>query len=421
MMGNAILTGNTKSPAYYIWISSLIALMVLGGYAHFMSLITSQEIMEFSIRIPWAMMVSNYVFLVVSSTGLCIVSSLGHLLGMKRYELISRRCVFLAFITIIFGMTSIVLHLGHPERALVYSIITPNLGSAIWWMGAFYSFYILFIAVEYWFLARVGLAKTANNATGLKQKIYRLMVARKTDESPESLKKDHKWTRIAGGLALIFGLSAHNTLGAVFGHTEARAFWYGPYYPVYFLFSAAFCGYAWLITATIITYKVKGKEIPGKLKKLLFEMGKIFALLLCIGLLFTSYKLGYGLLDPAKAKSILLLLNGPFSQPFWLFEIAIGSVLPIIILLYAASKENIGGLLTASIMVLIGVFVMRFDFLVVGEVYPMFSPMGKDALVLVPSFFPVLMEIFVIAGIFGVLFLSYTLGVQFLPLEEEMS
>jgi molybdopterin-containing oxidoreductase family membrane subunit len=288
-------------------------------------------------------------------------------------------------------------------------------------MGAFYSFYILFIAVEYWFLARVGLAKTANNATGLKQKIYRLMVARKTDESPESLKKDHKWTRIAGGLALIFGLSAHNTLGAVFGHTEARAFWYGPYYPVYFLFSAAFCGYAWLITATIITYKVKGKEIPGKLKKLLFEMGKIFALLLCIGLLFTSYKLGYGLLDPAKAKSILLLLNGPFSQPFWLFEIAIGSVLPIIILLYAASKENIGGLLTASIMVLIGVFVMRFDFLVVGEVYPMFSPMGKDALVLVPSFFPVLMEIFVIAGIFGVLFLSYTLGVQFLPLEEEMS
>ena len=150
-------------------------------------------------------------------------------------------------------------------------------------------------------------------------------------------------------------------------------------------------------------------------------MGKIFALLLCIGLLFTSYKLGYGLLDPAKAKSIMLLLNGPFSQPFWLFEIAIGSVLPIIILLYAASKENIGGLLTASIMVLIGVFVMRFDFLVVGEVYPMFSPMGKDALVLVPSFFPVLMEIFVIAGIFGVLFLSYTLGVQFLPLEEEMS
>jgi len=420
MMGNAILTGNTKSPAYYIWISSLIAFMVLGGYAHFMSLLTSQEILEFSIRIPWALMVSNYVFLVVSGSGLCIVSSLGHVFGMKRYELISKRCVFLAFITILFGMFSIAIHLGHPERALVYNIITPNFRSAIWWMGALYSFYVLFIAVEYWFLARVGLANTANGSTGLKRKIYCLMVVKKTDESQESQKNDHKWARFAGIFALFFGLSALSTLGAVFGHTEARAFWYGPYYPVYFLFSAAFCGYAWLISATIITYQVKGKEIPEKLKKLLFEMGKICALLLSIGLLFIAYHVGSGLLNPASSQSVMLLLNGPFSQSFWLFEITIGSVLPIIFLLYSANKKNISGLLTASIMVLVGVFVMRFDFLVVGEIYPMFSPMGKDALVLVPSFFPVLMEIFVIAGIFGLLFFIYTLGVQFLPIEEEL-
>ncbi len=419
-MGTAIQTGKGKSSAYYIWISSLIALMVLGGYAHLMSMIISQEILEFSIRVPWAMMVSNYVFLVVSGSGLCIVSSLGHVFGMKRYQLISKRCVFLALITILFGMSSIALHLGHPERAIIYTVITPNLRSAIWWMGTFYSFYILLISVEYWFLARVELAKIANSSTGLKQKIYSLMVARKTEDSPESLKNDHKWARIAGVLALIVGLSALNTLGVVFGHTEARTLWHGPYYPVYFLFSAAFCGYAWLIIAIIITYKARGKEISKKLKKLLFEMGKIFALLLCIGLLFTSYKLGYGLLNPTKAKSIMLLLNGPFSLPFWLFEFAIGSLLPIIILLYSAYKEKIGGLLTASIMVLVGVFVMRFDFLVVGEVYPMFSPMGQDAVELVPSFFPVLMEILLIAGLFGALFLSYTMGVKFLPLEEEM-
>ena len=124
-------------------------------------------------------------------------------------------------------------------------------------------------------------------------------------------------------------------------------------------------------------------------------------------------------MNPASSQSVMLL-NGPFSQSFWLFEITIGSVLPIIFLLYSANKKNISGLLTASIMVLVGVFVMRFDFLVVGEIYPMFSPMGKDALVLVPSFFPVLMEIFVIAGIFGLLFFTYTLGVQFLPIEEEL-
>lgn len=418
-MNSAIQTGNTKSPAYYIWISSLIAVMALGGYAMLLSLLISLEILEFSIRIPWAMMVSNYVFFVVSSTGLCIVSSLGHVFGMKRYELISRRCVFLSLITIIFGMSSIVLHLGHPERAMIYNVITPNVHSAMWWMGTLYSLYIVFIAVEYWSLSRAGLAKIANNSTGMKQKIYSLIVLKKTDESPESIKTDHKWARIMGTLALISGLSAHNTLGALFGHAEARAFWYGPYYPVYFLFSAAFCGYAWLIAVTIITYKIKGQEIAGKLKKLIFEMAKIFALLLSLGLLFTSYKLGFGLLDPIKAKSIMLLLTGPFSLPFWLFEFAIGSLLPVIILLYSAKKEKIGGVLIASVMVLVGVFIMRYDFLIVAQVYPMFSPMGTDALVLVPSFFPTLMEIFVIAAIIAAFFLSYTLGVKYLPLEEE--
>jgi molybdopterin-containing oxidoreductase family membrane subunit len=419
-MGNTVQTGNAKSLFYPVWISILIALMVLGGYALLMSLFISLEILEFSLEIPWAMLVSTYVFFVVSSTGLCIVSSLGHVFGMKRYELIGKRGVFLALITIIFGMGSIGLHLGHPERAMFYSLLTPNIRSAMWWMVILYFLYFgFFIIAEYWHLTRAELAKTANNSTGMKQVIYSLMVLGQKDESPESIKKDLRLARIAGIMALISGLSAHNTLGAVFGHIEARAFWYGSYYPVYFLLSASLCGYAWLLSAIIITYKIKREEISGKLKDLIFEMAKIFALLLSAGLLFTSYKLGFGLLDPIKAKSIMLLIKGPFSLPFWLFEIVIGMLFPIFILLYSAKKEKTGGVLAASVMVLVGVFFMRYDFVIVGQVYPIFSPMGKDALVLIPSFFPTLMEVFVIAGIIAAFFLFYTLGVKYLPLEEE--
>lgn len=419
-MGNTIQTGNAKSLFYYVWISILIALMILGGYALLMSFFISLEILEFSLEIPWAMLVSTYVFFVVSSTGLCIVSSLGHVFGMKRYELIGKRGVFLALITIIFGMASIGFHLGHPERAMFYSLLTPNLRSAMWWMVILYFLYfVFFIIAEYWHLTRPELAKIANNSTGMKQVIYSLMVLGQKDESPESIKKDLRLARIAGIMALISGLSAHNTLGAVFGHLEARAFWYGSYYPVYFLLSASLCGYAWILSATIITYKIKREEISGKLKDLIFEMAKIFALLLSAGLLFTSYKLGFGLSDPIKAKSIMMFIKGPFSLPFWLFEIVIGTLLPIFILLYSAKKEKTGGVLIASIMVLVGVFFMRYDFVIAGQVYPIFSPMGKDALVLIPSFFPTLMEIFVIAGIIAACLFAYTMGVKYLPLEEE--
>ena len=143
-----------RSTAFYIWVSILVVVAGLALYAILMSLIYSLEVFEFSIHVIWVTMVSNYVFLVVSSTGLCIVTSLGHVFGMQRYELVAKRGIFLALITIIFGMISIGAHLGHPERAMIFNLLTPNFYSAMWWMGTLYTFYIVFIGIEYWLLAR---------------------------------------------------------------------------------------------------------------------------------------------------------------------------------------------------------------------------------------------------------------------------
>ncbi len=85
---DTILTSVERSPAFYVWISILVALIALAAYALLMSLIHSMEILEFSVNVPWTMLVSNYVFFVGSSTGLCIVSSLGIVFGLERYELI---------------------------------------------------------------------------------------------------------------------------------------------------------------------------------------------------------------------------------------------------------------------------------------------------------------------------------------------
>ncbi len=107
----------------------------------------------------------------------------------------------------------------------------------------------------------------------------------------------------------------------------------------------------------------------------------------------------------------MLFLTGPFSLPFWLFEVAIGTVLPIPILLYSAKREKLIGILIAAVMVLVGVFVMRYDFVVASQVYPVI----KEGL---PSYFPTFMEILFIGGLWGALFLTYTLGDKLLPLKE---
>ena len=408
-----LLVDMEYSSAFYIWIGILAALMGLGAYTILMSLIYSLEIFEFSIHVIWVMMVSNYVFLVVSSTGLCIVTSLGHVFGMQRYELVAKRGVFLALITIIFGMISIGAHLGHPERAMIFNLLTPNFLSAMWWMGTLYTFYIVFITMEYWLLARSELIERSYQAVGLERTIFNFLALRKLEDSRwGAVLNDNRLLQLVGAAALISGLSAHNTLGALFGHVEARSLWYGVYYPIYFLLSASFCGFAWLLAVSIATYKIKREEIPEDYRSLIFEMAQVLALLLSVGLLFTAYKMGFGLFTPAKVKPIMLFLKGPFSLAFWLFEIGIGTVLPIPILLYAAGRKNITGVLVASSMVLVGVYVMRYDFVVAAQVYPVI----KAGLA---SYLPTFMEVLFIGGVLGALFLTYTLGVKFLPLKED--
>ena len=408
-----MLNDMERSPAFYIWVSILLSMVGVAGYALLLSLIYSLEIFEFSIHVIWVTMVSNYVFLVVSSTGLCIVTSLGHVFGMQRYELVAKRGVFLALITIIFGMISIGAHLGHPERAMVFNALTPNFYSAMWWMGTLYTFYIVFISVEYWLLARDELIERSDQADGVERTIFSYLALKRLDDSRlGAVLKDHRLLQAVGAAALVSGLSAHNTLGALFGHIEARPLWYGTYYPVYFLLSASFCGFAWLLAVSIGTYKLKREEIPGEYMSLIFEMAQVLALLLSVGLLFTVYKMGFGLFTPIKVKPIMLFLKGPFSFAFWVFEIGIGTVLPIPILLYAASKRKVTGVLVASVMVLVGVYVMRYDFIVAAQVYPVI----EEGL---PSYLPAFMEVLFIGGVLGALFLTYTLGAIFLPLKEE--
>lgn len=429
-----------RSPGFFIWVSFLISLIFLGGYSLLMSLIDSMEILEFYTNIPWEMMVSNYVFLVGSSIGLCVVASMGYVFGLKRFKLIGKRAIFMAILAIIFGLSSIGLHLGHPERGAIYNALTPNLRSAMWWMGALYPPYIALAAVWYWLLARAKLLKIAAQSEGLKARVYRAMALggfkthvyrilplerienwiyrsipmENMGLSLDSEGADLRWTQIVGALTLIFGLLAYSVEGSLFAHTEARPFWYGALYPIDFFLGAIFCGIAWLMTAGVITYKVKGEVISEKLKDLFYEMAEILALLLSIGLLFTAYKMGHGLFEPTKSKTILLFLNGPFSLSFWLFEITIGFVLPILILLYAARKRKIAGVLTASIMVLVGYFVKRYDFVVASQAYPLIK---KQQPLL--SYRPTIMEILLISGIIAGVLLMYTLSEKFLPLQEE--
>jgi len=409
------LDGLERFPRLIIWFAVLFALLLLAGYALLASLLTSMEILEFSVKIPWATMIATYIFLVAIGSGLCIINALGSVFGMQRYEMITKRMAFLSLTTIVFGMLCIVLHLGHPERMPIYNAISPNFRSAISWMGLLYSIYMAVVVLELWLLSRQDLAERAKRNTGLAKTILELLTLEKLRPTRiGAVLEDPRLLQLVGILAFVSGASALSMLGSVFAHSESRLLWYGAYYPIYFLVSAIFSGYAFLLAVTIITYRVKGEQMQPAVKALIFEMAQALAFVLALGLLLITYRLSVSLFDPAARRPAMLLITGPFRVGFWGFEVGLLSVLSVVVLVWAAAKKNLTGVLTGAVLVLIGTFVMRYEFVVAGQVYPN-VPQG------LPSYWPTIMEVFIIGGVIAAFLLVYTLGDLFLSLKEERS
>lgn len=163
----------------------LVALFVAGAVIY---LIEGHHAYNVTREHPWGLIIGMYVFFVVSSTGLCIMSSIGHVFGVKEFEIIGKRAILGAILTISTGFLVIALEIGHPIRMIIYNVLTPGFTSAIWWMGTLYGAYLGFIIFEFIFLVR----------------------------------ENHKWSKIFGLGGLLVGLAAHSNLGAVFGFLVAR-------------------------------------------------------------------------------------------------------------------------------------------------------------------------------------------------------
>ncbi len=399
-------------PGLSLWLSILLALILLGGFSLLASLVTSMEILEFSLKISWAGLIATYIFLVTSGSGLCIINALGSVFGMRGYEMMTRRVVFLSIITIVFGMFCILIHLGRPERLPIYNLLSPNFRSAISWMGMLYTIYLAVVAVEFWLLNRKWLIEKAERAGYKGKAILNILALKKLDDTfMGKIFNNHELLRILGALAFISGASALSMLGSVFAHVESRVMWYGPYYPVYFLVSAIFCGYTFLMATTIITYRVRREAILPVLKIQIFEMAKVLVIILIAGFFMIFYRLFTAFYDPLLRDSVILLINGPFSFAFWFFEVGLMIAAPVFVLTWAAWSKNINGVLVGSLSVLIGGYVMRYVFVVAGQVYPNI-PEG------LPTYFPTLMEILLISGVLGILLLVYTFGEILLDLKE---
>jgi len=327
--------------------------------------------------VPWGLLIAAYVFFVVSSTGLCLVSSIGHVFGVEAFKPIAKRSVFMAIVTIVAGFFVIGFEIENPWRMPIYNMLSPNPTSNIWWMGTLYGAYLFFMVVEFALLQM----------------------------------EKHKTAGMLGLLGVISGIAAHSNLGAVFGLLSGREFWHGPYMPIYFITSAMMSGCAAVIFFHCLGYRANGWKMSEKLEGSLMATAKLGATLIAVIMFFTTWKMITGISGqpPGKYEAMMALVSGPYAINFWLGEVMLGMVIPFAMIL-AARAKNIPVLFWASVSGIVGIFFMRYDLVVVGQLVPWYSELGVVDMPELLTYTPSLHEIVVTAGAMGLCVAGFFMG-----------
>ena len=330
---------------------------------------------------PWGLLIAVYIFFVVSSTGLCIIGSLGDVFGFKDYEMISKRAIFGSIVTILAGFAVIAFEIGHPVTMVIYNVLSPGLTSAIWWMGTLYGIYLTFMIIEFIFL----------------------------------LKHDMKSAKIFGLIGLLVGLAAHSNLGSVFGFLNARPISNGVFYPTYFILTA-------FITGVFISFILMGwrykLEFPDNAKKMLEGLAKIQGLLISILIFFVTWKMLtdiYGGI-PNRAEVSIHILG---SWTFWA-EVILAMLIPLYIILKDMGK-NINGMFWASLSGMVGIFFMRYNLVHDTQLKPL-QMMKTREYQLTPEwihYFPSATEIMISLGGLGLCLLLYYVGSKLFNLDAD--
>jgi len=330
---------------------------------------------------PWGLLLAVYIFFVVSSTGLCIIGSLGDVFGFKDYMMISKRAIFGSIVTILAGFAVILFEIGHPVTMIIYNVLSPGLTSAIWWMGTLYGLYLTFMIIEFYFL----------------------------------LNNDMKKAKMFGLTGLLVGLAAHSNLGSVFGFLNARPISNGVYYPTYFILTAFITGVFLAFIVMGFRYKL---NFPAKAKVMLEGLAKIQGLLISILIFFVTWKMLtdiYGGM-PDRAEVAIHILGS------WTFqaEVLLAMILPLLVVLTTMGRKPVL-MFWASLIGMVGIFFMRYNLVHDTQLKPLQMLKIKEYQ-LAPEwihYFPSPAEMLISAGGLGLCIAMYYVGTKIFNLDEE--
>lgn len=394
----------------FFWLSGggLFLIGLFGWYDRFLN---GHLHANYGSVVTWGLWVALYIYFIGLSAGAFLISSLVYVFQFKQFERIGRIAVFTAVVTLLLALFCIWADLGHMLRAW-HVLIYPNFKSPMAWMIWLYSAYFILLVLEMWLLLRGDLVKQVN-APGIRGKVYRLLSFGSTDVSENALKRDRQLVRILATIGVPVAIMFHGGVGSLFGVIAARPHWNSGLFPILFLLSALVSGGALLIVIAAIFQK--GLKVN---QEMILILGKLVLGLFLLDILFQISEMlvaFYGGV-PGHVEGFKLVMFGPYSWVFWIWQIGLGTLVPVVIL-STKLRHNARLVVVAAAFLIVGFIGLRLNIVIpalaIEEVKGLADAYSSARISTV--YFPSIVEWLLSAGVFGLGFLLFGCGESLLP------
>ncbi len=379
---------------WIVWLS-LLGLILLGGLvAGILVFWKGLGITNLTDLVPWGLWITIDLSSIALAAGAFSLCAGVYLFGLKRYQPIARTATFVGLIGYTMAMLALILDIGKPER-FWHAVVYWNKHSLMWEVTMCVVLYLTVLVFE--------TMPAFANLQWLRKRFPKIVAL---------MERTHNY---APFLAIIgLGLSSlhQSSLGALYGVIKARPFWFKPEMSVLFMLSAIVGGISLTLFGSMLASRLTNK---AKVNDALIERVAHFVGYLLIGYFYfrawDALSMTYTY-DPGRSEGLHFLTKGPLSFNFWVGEMLLGMIVPMILLLYKPTRLNRFWRMVALFLVAAGIVAFRWDTNITGLSVVM--PYISGQAIVYTSYRPSLIEILSGAAIIAYGLTAFSLGVKYL-------
>ena len=376
------------------WIALLGILIISGLVAAGIVFTQGLIVTNLTDLVPWGLWITIDLSSIAMSAGAFLLCAAVYLLGLKKFQPVAKTATFIGLIGYSMAVMTLLLDIGRPDR-FWHALVFWNPHSVLWEVTMCVTLYLTVLMLET--IPIVG------NSSLIK------------DRWPDLSMKLGGVHKIAPVLAIVgLGLSMlhQSSLGATYGVLKSRPIWYKPDLSVLFMISAMAGGVSLTILITMlasrISPKIRIKE--DLLEKLAFFVGWVMVAYLYFRF-WDAFSMTYTY-APGRTEGLSLLTKGPLAFNFWVGEIILGAVIPIVLLLVPRFRHNPTLRMIALFLVVAGVVAYRWDTNIAGQLV-LLTYLPQEITTRYTMYFPSFIEFLAGIGVIAYGALALTIGIKY--------